>query len=142
MIDSFCWSSLYQFPINLLYEILNPCLFHWAWPHKFIKYFGQKKKTQRTKVDAFESEHYNIIKKNWPKLSKKELTYFFSLILKNDSCYVWTSTEKFTCSAAHQTEIRSKWICEIESPFLKPLQTEIQNNWQILSTILKTTFKK
>lgn len=47
------------------------------------------------------SEHYNIIK-NWPKLSKKELTHFFSVILKNDSCHVWTRTEKFTCGAARQ----------------------------------------
>lgn len=27
-----------------------------------------------------------------------------------------------------QSEIRSKWICEIESPFLEPLQMEEQKN--------------
>ena len=80
---------------------------------------------------------------------KKKLT---KAVQERTHVFLLTNFEKWflLCMDKHrqihlqcrQTEIRSKWICEIESPFLKPLQTEIQNNWQILSTILKTTFKK
>lgn len=58
-------------PINLLYEILNPCLFHWAWPHTFIKYFGQKKNTAHEDgcIWVWALRHNQ---KNSPKLSKEE----------------------------------------------------------------------
>lgn len=66
-------------------------------------------------------------KKNWPKLSKEEtcislLTnfekWFLSCMDKHRKIHLQSS----------QTEIRSKSICKIETPFLEPLQTEEQKN--------------
>lgn len=77
------------------------------------------------KVDAFESEHYNIIKKKLTK-AVQERTYVFLLTNFEEwflSCMDKNRKIHLQCN---QTEIRSKWICEIESPFLKPLQTEEQ----------------
>ena len=74
----------------------------------------------------FESEHYNIIKKLTKAVQEK--TYVFLLTNFEKwflSCMDQDRKINLQCS---QTEIRSKWICETESPFLKPLQTEKQKN--------------
>lgn len=88
-----------------------------------LNILAKKKKTQRMKVDVWTLQHHKKLTK-----AVQERTYAF--LLTNFEKWFLSCMDKdrkihLLCS---QTEIRSKWICETESPFLKPLQTEKQKN--------------